>query len=502
MDDLIKKKEDLITNSWDAFKAEINNVEERSLAAIIAFLKSKNVSQRSLSSINKFLKKELGANKFASPVRKFLKNFDDVERLSKKLNGLENDLDLSEFDLSDEKALAIEDVVNGLLNPEMVNAKIHAPLRKILYRYSTTNFDLKQAEQELKIFIVGNESSGFVERYVRPLAIESLSRFDGTINQKVATEFKLDGFRIVGSNIATTQPQCLQMTREVGELGQFAVNGKYAMADLPKIVEILKARYPGVYKGLTKDNFFIYRNHWGCRHQFIPTRLLKRDLEELARRNSAIEKGENKTKELEIDQSKIPSKLSNYEKKLGININKQFFSLLKKPIELVNKSPLKSVRGAYFHPTLELVHIPFDNRRKASKWYSEAVVYHEFGHAIDHQKGFYKSKEIAELMNKHRSLINKDFKKYIEIDQKLDRLQTKAYEKSDSDTEEKIGAIRDTLMALNQRLGMGHSSYYWSISGNKEREFIAHMFENKFIGNNYFKRYLPDLYKDMQEFKL
>ena len=50
-----------------------------------------------------------------------------------------------------------------------------------------------------------------------------------------------------------------------------------------------------------------------------------------------------------------------------------------------------------------------------------------------------------------------------------------------------------------------NSQPYWKRAGNKEAEFIAHAFENRFSGNEVFKKYMPDLYEDMikmvKEFK-
>ncbi len=52
-------------------------------------------------------------------------------------------------------------------------------------------------------------------------------------------------------------------------------------------------------------------------------------------------------------------------------------------------------------------------------------------------------------------------------------------------------------MALNPAYGYGHTKKYYRYVGKKEAEFIAHAFENKFIGNPIFKEIAPDLYKDM-----
>lgn len=298
------------------------------------------------------------------------------------------------------------------------------------------------------------------------------------INQRIADEYKLDAFRIVGSLIKTSQEVCIHMIRETGPFADMAINGKYPMDLLPKIVNIVKG-YKGAVAGLDESNYFIFRNHWGCRHVFIPTRFTDSDRAEMGKNASKPDKESNF----------VPKELDNYEKTLGVTVNKDIFTLLNNDIKLDNTPTGK---GAFFNPDTNTVHIPFDDRRRNSKWYAEAVVYHEYGHGIDEQRDLFKSKEVQDLMDKYRKSL--DFDK---INKKFYELGDWAHMKGYNTLEEKIAAAHDTLGALKPSLNVGHASYYWAIDGNPEREFIAHAFENNFAGNEVFKKYLPDLYDDM-----
>lgn len=111
-------------------------------------------------------------------------------------------------------------------------------------------------------------------------------RYDGMINQRIADEYKLDAFRIVGSLIKTSQEVCIHMIRETGPFADMAINGKYPMDLLPKIVNIVKG-YKGAVAGLDESNYFIFRNHWGCRHVFIPTRFTDSDRAEMGKAKEA-----------------------------------------------------------------------------------------------------------------------------------------------------------------------------------------------------------------------
>jgi hypothetical protein len=455
-----------------------------------------------LSKINTTLKNIIKPSLFTSSVRDFIKNFDDLEKVSKKIIEKENDLDLSDYNLSSEKKLYIDDITKGLLNKEMLDANLQSPLRKILYRYSTTNINLKTAESEIRRFVTSEDGAGFAERYVKTLAIESLHRFDGGINQRVATDFNLDAFRIVGSLIVSSESQCIHMIKEIGDLGRFAVNGKYPTEALPEIIAMLKKNYKGVNKDLNISNYFELRNHWGCRHQFIPTRLLERDKKELeSRRIESV--SQNISIELSDSIKKtVPTSLDNYEKELGITVDKSIFKLLRQKVDLVHDDP-KSERGAYFAADLNIVNIPFDQRRRESKWYSEAVVYHEYGHVIDNQREYYKSEDVKKIMSKHREIFSENnFSEFKRLHKELYDKGGEFRDKGEFDDMNKITAALDTIMSLNKEFGIGHPPKYWDREWNSEKEFIAHLFENKFIGNDHFKKAMPELYEDMINFKL
>lgn len=194
-----------------------------------------------------------------------------------------------------------------------------------------------------------------------------------------------------------------------------------------------------------------------------------------------------------INPKYTPSKLSKYEDELDINVNKDVFDYLgkKTPLRFTNPKGYESSTGAYFSPDKNIVVIPLDERRKQSKWKAESVIYHEFGHAADWHHNLKKKNEVTSLMDRFRSEL--DFKK---IDKRLDDLGFWAYEKQKWDLMEKVGAAHDTLMSLNPNYGRGHRPSYWETEGNKEAEFIAHAFENKFAGNEVFKKVMPELYEE------
>jgi hypothetical protein len=219
---------------------------------------------------------------------------------------------------------------------------------------------------------------------------------------------------------------------------------------------------------------------------------------------------------------------------LGENysFDKKFFNLLdpNKPIRLTI-SP--KGEGAYF--SVGRVHLSNSKRNENSAWHKKAVVYHEYGHAIDWQRGLKLSPDLANLRAKQITWLrqkdtftvwNRQYdyatSKYVNaklttkmsrvayIDHKLKDLSSKIYHmKAETFTKmgitkwdvlEQIGSTRDTIKSLVVSYGDGHTTRYFKTVGMKEAEYLAHAFENAFLGNVVFKKYMPSIYEEMIEF--
>lgn len=218
------------------------------------------------------------------------------------------------------------------------------------------------------------------------------------------------------------------------------------------------------------------------------------------------EKGMNKEEKkeakenVEIFKAAIPENLKIYEKELGITVNKDIFKHLKKetPLYMVEPAGFRTHQGAYYQSGANFVKIPIDDRRKNSKWYAQAVVHHEFGHAIDFQTNLRNSDRIKALMDESRKMLTTSEMKAIYV-----KVQTSLRTLTDRDLIEKHAAILDSIASLRPTINMNktHPDAYWKVKGLKEAEFIAHISENKFSGNDVFKELMPELYKKMVAFE-
>ena len=176
-----------------------------------------------------------------------------------------------------------------------------------------------------------------------------------------------------------------------------------------------------------------------------------------------------------------------------------------------------------------------DTRAKNSPWEKKAVVYHEFGHAIGDQRDIihgYKplqdlrEKQIARLRKKVKTTVT-DYKyDYATGTYKTTTRQTSimyakqlsaridaVYERlkkfgddvftrrgiTKRDALEQIGSLQDTLKSLvnSNGVGWGHSTSYFNSLSMRRHEYLAHCFENAYLGNRAFEHFMPTEYKEM-----
>lgn len=177
--------------------------------------------------------------------------------------------------------------------------------------------------------------------------------------------------------------------------------------------------------------------------------------------------------------------------------------------------------------------VVLDDKRYITDAGKKKIIYHEFGHVIHNLRGWCKrSGFIGHVIDKN---VDKVFdlwsakfsgKKYVDLtyipdgfvvgDDFVDHLNSRKHvhwlwrekiqnefpEMLERDFSEHFGSTMDTINALTRgRLAWGHEQKYWNRDEKYSQvaEFMAHTFENKFLGNPVFKKMYPDLYDQMIE---
>ena len=213
------------------------------------------------------------------------------------------------------------------------------------------------------------------------------------------------------------------------------------------------------------------------------------------------------------------------------NFDKRFFALLDKsrPVRL---EILDSDSGSYSSFIGDLVHIAGTKRGKASPWECKAVIYHEYGHCIDAQRDLWKDADLIKMRNNqikrlkkkqeyaiterkwnqdnggwYYERVKKEMSMVEYVDTRLKHLMEKIFSMKDEtfkkrgitkmDVIEQIGSTSDTIKSLVVKYGFGHSNAYFKRQRAKETEYLAHAFENAFLGNRVFQKVMPDIYDEM-----
>ncbi len=213
--------------------------------------------------------------------------------------------------------------------------------------------------------------------------------------------------------------------------------------------------------------------------------------------------------------------------------SKAFFDKLKYTPTL--KMPHKN-GGSYETDNGKTVVLDSDRRNVASSWHKKSVVYHEFGHAIGDQRNLiYGSDDLRKLREAQIARLKKqtpylkkvekwdnDKKQWVITTVKARQMYAKVLSDrieavrkrimkfgdgvftsrgiTKADVNEAFGGLQDTIKSLVQSAGYGHSDKYFKSQYLRRHEWLAHAFENTFLGNEAFKHFMPTEYQEMIDF--
>lgn len=213
--------------------------------------------------------------------------------------------------------------------------------------------------------------------------------------------------------------------------------------------------------------------------------------------------------------------------------SKKFFDKLKYTPTL--KQPHKN-QGSYEANNGRTVVLDNDTRADKSSWEKKAVVYHEFGHAIGDQRNIIhgnddlrilREAQIARLRKqvsymKEVQTWDRDKRQWVtsyvksrqmyakQLSDRIDEVRRRIMKFGDdvftrrgitkADVSEAFASLQDTLKSLVTSVGYGHSNSYFKSQYLRRHEYLAHAFENTYLGNEAFKHFMPTEYQEMIDF--
>jgi len=284
-----REKAQIIRNADSQFSEQMKRVEDRLVKTIKQKLSQFEMANGKLSTRSKtntellarmqsITKRALNESKYYDYVKNYLGNFDKIADLNQKAAQIIVGQTIQASTVNAFKKIEIDRIAKNLVKPDGVQANIVDDIQRLLFKHVTTGISYEDASLEIVNLVQGvNGKQGLVERYSSQIARDSINRYNGTINNVLAAEFELDGFRYVGSLIETSREACNYLVEGSGPMEQFMRDGAYRIVDLPEIIEKLK-NMSGWNPETTPTNFFELRGGFNCRHEAIPIKLTKRQL--------------------------------------------------------------------------------------------------------------------------------------------------------------------------------------------------------------------------------
>jgi hypothetical protein len=222
-----------------------------------------------LLALRKKIQEIFNNSTYKKKVERFIEKFDRLEVLTMLFASKVNDVEIKGINVNAEKKEIIDQIIDGLLSEEMIKSKFGNPMRSLLFKNISNEASVSETKEALRNLVQGSNFTGQVSQ----IATDGISQFQGTINQRIADKYELDGFMIVGSLIKSSRDNCVEMINGSGAFKELAIRpGVYAKEDIPKIIAIASKR-PGWNPATTPQTYMIYKNGYNERHAFIGIRL-------------------------------------------------------------------------------------------------------------------------------------------------------------------------------------------------------------------------------------
>ena len=255
----------------DFYIAEKNRVEGE------AFVSKGSLAATAVNRFEKRLTDAIEKNVgYKSEIRRYMTNFDKMDVLNSRVHKLLNKINIDgviKLANKQKRELVggtVEKVVGeigrfpeNMLGDEM-RQQFTKPVKKVLYQNIMQGKSQSAAKKALHKFIIGDKGKiGQLERWSGQIARDTLSQYDGAVNDMVRKEFDLNAFKYIGSLVKDSRPQCKKWKRM----------GTILYKNLNKEIAWAYSNGKGMIPGTNKDNFATYKGGHNCAHSATPIRI-------------------------------------------------------------------------------------------------------------------------------------------------------------------------------------------------------------------------------------
>lgn len=274
-----------VEDSANKFNGKVPALQQRVLDEIYKILKDLDLkgdqiaatvrNVRMIGDINRRLQRIIFDEGYKEQVKEYLKEFNTITTL-------QNAYFKSVFDkfkptkvFTAVRDQAVNFTLDGLTEAGLT-ANVIDPIKGILQKNISTGGSYTKLAETLRVNLTDDSTGdGLMSRYLKTYTITSVSQYSRNYSQTVAEGLPFNWFRYTGSNIETTRPFCLAMTKK--EFFHKSEIPALLAGDFPEFKEVKgkindKTGLPeGMVNGTNTANFQTYAGGWNCQHGIYPT---------------------------------------------------------------------------------------------------------------------------------------------------------------------------------------------------------------------------------------
>lgn len=242
-----------------------------------------NIDNNQLAIIDDIILKEIKDSGYGTEINNYMKLFDRLENAISQEQAEWNKIKLGNIQRlwngSDLKERMMQKTIYDLGVNGMKDVFVKA-VSDIVRESNFFNLDLETAENKLRTKLVDDK---YTERYLRNTAMDTLSQYDGAINNEVRIAYDLDIMKYTVNTIETSRPICVHLHDVLGgtitekqlkdTLAVYCPNGEPSKSQITYKVHTGEQKTAkkgsGIIEGTIFDNFTQLKGGWGCRHRAI-----------------------------------------------------------------------------------------------------------------------------------------------------------------------------------------------------------------------------------------
>lgn len=213
-------------------------------------------NQKTFAELKNRIQKGINKAGFNENINNYFRSFNDIQKLQSTFQTDFNKVDFSKVQLSKVNEWARKTVIDRMKGAGL-DKNFIKPVRTALNKSITAGASIKETRDILV------RETKVLPRYISQVARDSISQYNGLINETVLQTFDFDGLAYVGGLVEASRPQCRRWVK-IGEI---------AVKDLQKEINWAETNGQGMIPGTTPKTFFALRGGTNCKHSAVPIRL-------------------------------------------------------------------------------------------------------------------------------------------------------------------------------------------------------------------------------------